>query len=100
MTADERAVLFEVHIALACIAWDSMPLRMPALTPELQWQSRGKRRISQGCTNPRKLRYSFSAHYQCERTYRILGLWCAQVEDEFARAMAVPTTGSLCVPVH
>ena len=23
---------------------------------------------------PRKLRYSFSAHYQCERTYRIFGL--------------------------
>ena len=24
-----------------------------------------------------KLRYSFSAHYQCERTYRILGVNCA-----------------------
>ena len=44
----------------------------PLFTPGLQWQPRGvKRRASQGCTNPRKLRYSFSAHYQCERTYRI-----------------------------
>ena len=25
----------------------------------------------------RKLRYSFSAHYQCERTYRILGRFAA-----------------------
>ena len=45
----QKDVAYEGHEAISTHSWKvTAPLRYRRLTPELQWQSRGKRRILQG----------------------------------------------------